>query len=179
MKSASGSAPVHKWRLSRTLRREVDYRPIENDDVKYAWAAYKKGGLAEMGFEKDLSPEQFKEAFERAVVSNCHAAWILRATTKNGLTPVGIVLGSWGPGGNYIVIVGMAWFPWVSKRNIVECMVGFLNKIRKEIPLQFYALREHKKLYEVCAIHSIVRRIGTSYTAIPGTWCAVFETRVG
>lgn len=179
MKLASDSdKPRNKWRLKKTLKRPVSYRPIEDDDVKYVWAAYKKGALASMGFDNpNLTEREFKATFEEIVVTKCPATWVLFASTHKGMTPVGVVFGSWAPNATYIIISGMCWFPWASKRNIVESMVNFLNGVRKEFMLVFYALPEHKRTYEVCAMHGIVRRVGTSYVAIPGKVAACFETR--
>lgn len=180
MKSDSGSAPqaIKKWRLKRTLNRQASYRPIEQEDIRFIWAAYKKGALASMGFaDESLTAEQFKSEFEKLVLDNFHGVWTLFAPTKKGSIPVGIVFAAWAPNALYMIVTGMCWFPWSSKRNKIEAMVGFLNGVRKELSLMFYALPEHKRLYEVCAMHGIVRRIGTSYSAIPDKASAVFETR--
>jgi len=176
-KSESASAPrARKWRLSQTLRRATDYRPIEDADIKYLWAAYKQGAFPDM--VPDLPPDQFKQQFEAIVLARFHAVWTLFANTRKGFIPVGVVFAAWAPNGPFLIVTGAVWLPWATKRNILECMVGFLNGVRKEFALQFYALPEHKRLYEVCQIHGTVRRIGTSYTAIPGKQCALFETRV-
>ena len=181
MKSASGSARQDsKWRLKRTLRRSASYRPIEDEDVKYAWAAYKKGALSPMGesFTQEMNAEDFKRLFEAFVVSNHHAAWTLLAPTAKGKIPVGIVLAAWAPNAPYMLVNGLCWFPWASKRNVIEAIVSFLNGVRKEHQLMFYALPEHKRTYEVCAMHGVIRRVGTSFVAFPGKQAAVFETRV-
>lgn len=180
MKSASDSVRQDsKWRLKRTLRRHVSYRPIEDEDVKYAWAAYRKGALAPMGeaFTKEMNADEFKKLFEMFVLSNHHAAWTLIAPTSKGNIPVGVVLAAWAPNAPYMIVNGLCWFPWASKRNVIEAIVGFLAGIRKEIQLMFYALPEHKRTYEVCAMHGVVRRVGTSFVAFPGKQAAVFETR--
>lgn len=169
--------PAAKWRLSRTLKRHIEYRPIEDGDLKYIWAAYKKGAFKEMGFRDNLTPEEFKIAFSDIVVSNCHMAWLLAANTNNGFIPVGVVLCAWAPGAAYLIVIGVSWMPWASKRNIIECMVGFFSKARKDHNFVGYALPEHKRMYEVCCMHGITRRVGTSYIAIPGKVAAVFETR--
>ena len=175
--SASSRRPS-KWRLSKTLKRNVSYRPIEDDDMKYVWAAYKKGALSTMNvFPPDLPADEFKRAFEEYVLGNFNAAWMLIAPTDKGQLPVGVVFAAWAPNAPYMIVTGMCWFPWASKRNHVEAMVCFLSGVRKEFALMFYALKEHKRLYEVCAMHGIVHRVGTSYTAIPGQSAAVFETK--
>lgn len=179
MKSASGSARQDsKWRLKRTLKRSASYRPIEDDDVKYAWAAYRKGALSPMGevFAQEMNAEQFRQSFEAFVVQNHHAAWTLLAPTSKGKIPVGIVLAAWAPNAPYLIVNGACWFPWASIRNRLEAMVCFLSGVRKEHQLVFYSLPEHKRMYEVCAMHGIVRRVGTSFVAVPGKQCAMFET---
>lgn len=180
MKSASVSVRQDsKWRLKRTLKRSASYRPIEDEDVKYAWAAYKKGALAPMGeaFTQEMNADQFRQLFEAFVVQNHHAAWTLLAPTGKGKIPVGIVLAAWAPNAPYLIVNGACWFPWASKRNIIETSVCFFAGVRKEHQLVFYALPEHKRAYEVCAMHGVIRRVGTSFVAIPGKQCAVFETR--
>lgn len=165
------------WRLSKTLKRDIEFRPIEDKDLKYIWAAYKSGGFKEMSFSDSLSPDEFRDAFCRAVTSNCQMGWILTANSKKGFIPVGVILASWAPLATHLVVVGISWMPWATKRNIVECCVGFFNGARKEYSFVGYALPEHKRMYEVCAMHGVMRRVGTSYIAIPGKHVAVFETR--
>lgn len=179
MKSESDSKPHHrKWRrnLKQTVRA-IDYRPIELEDVKYAWAAYKQGALREMGFRENMSPEEFRTAFSDKILNNCHAAWTIFGKTKRGFIPVGLVMAVWGAPGAFLTILGIAWMPWASKRNIVECTVGFFDGTRKEFSFMGYATHDHKKVYDVCRELGIMRRIGTSYTALPGSAAAVFETR--
>lgn len=127
-----------------------------------------------MGMPDNLSPEEFKSTVERQIVENCHAAWTLFDKSKK---PVGLVLAGWAPGGTYLVVIGATFMPWASKRNIIECIIAFLDGVRREFNLVFYALPEHKRMYEVAAMHGVVRRIGTSYSVIPGKHAAAFETR--
>lgn len=168
-----------KWRLKKTLKRAVSFRPIEDEDVKYAWAAYRKGALAAMGpaFTAEMSAEDFRKLFEAFVLMHHHAAWTLIAPTKNGVIPVGIVLAAWAPNAPFMIVNGCCWFPWASKRNILEASVSFFSGVRKEHQLMFYATDEHKRTYEVCAMHGIIRRVGTSFVAFEGKHAAVFETR--
>ena len=163
------------WRLSKTLGRQVEIRPIEGDDVKYAWAAYRKGELSAMGFVEGLEAPQFKDAFEAYVLLNARAAWTISAQTRNGFVPIGFVLGDWAPQGAFMMIIGIAWFPWASRRNIVEGTVAFFNSIRKEIGWMGFATREHKRIYDVCCMHGIMNRVGTSLRT--GQPIAVYEGR--
>lgn len=178
MKHERNVAP-QKWRLSRTLKRRVDVRPIEPDDLKYVWAAYKKGGLASMGEEfasPEMSNSEFDAAFEK-MADRCAEGWIVQAETRRGFMPIGLVLGGLAPMGAYLIICGIVWFPWASKRNIIEGAVSFFNSLRKQAPWMLYATDEHKRLYEVGCMHGIMRRVGTSMVVIPGRSAAVFEGR--
>src|SRR5690348_5299645 len=158
------------WRLTKTLARNVTFRPIEDADVKYAWAAYRLGKLDDIGFQKGLDAAQFKSEFERFVLGNAHAAWTI-ITGK----PVGFVLGTWGPFSAYMIISAIIWFPWATKRNIVEGAVSFFNWIRKEIPVMGFATDDHRPAYDMCCAHGIMSRVGTSHCM--GRKLAVFESR--
>lgn len=162
------------WRLSRTLKRVIEVRPIEDADVKFAWAAYRASGLPQFGFQSGLGAVEFKEAFEVFVLSNALSAWTISAFVKkrDQMMPIGIVTGQWCVG--IMVIAGIAWFPWASCRNIVEGTVEFFNRARKELKVMGFATQQHKLLYEACCAHGIMRRIGTSYDLL-GEGTAVFE----
>lgn len=165
------------WRLRKTLARRIEVRPIEASDVPYAWATYKKGGLAEFGFAETLTADQFKQAFEQTVMTQYPATWAVLADTPKGVIPVGFVFCSWAPLNAYLIIMGISWCPWATKRNILEGTVAFFNSVRKQVPWMGYANDKHKKLYEVCCMHGIMRRIGTSHVVFPDGPAAVFEGR--
>lgn len=173
-----------RWRLKKTLRRKLDFRPIEREDMRYVWAAYKKGALKSLG-EKfasgDMESGDFDIAFEAEIAANYHGAWTLFAETPRGFLPVGLVLGFYShpdPRFAPFMIVGdMIWFPWSSNRNRIESAVNFFNRIRHEIPMVEYADEQAKRFFEVIAQHGIVRRVGTSFNVYPGQSTAVFETR--
>ena len=153
--------PQSKWRLSRTLKRQINVRPIENEDVKYAFAAYRKGALG-AHFPEGLEPAAFKRAFEEFVLLNAHACWVVIAHSKlMGFAPIGFVLGGWAPQEVFMVIIGIVWFPWASKRNILEGTVAFVRSICS-LNWMGFASGEDKRVYDVCMAHGIMRRIGTS-----------------
>jgi hypothetical protein len=158
------------WRLSKTLARNVTFRPIEDSDVKYAWAAYRLGALPEMAFKQGLDAAAFKSAFEIYVLSNASAAWTIIADK-----PIGFIFGGWAPQNAYMIIIGIVWFPWASRRRIIEGTVTFFNRIRKELPYMGFASDEHKPLYDTCCAHGIMQRVGTSHSM--GKRLAVFEGR--
>jgi hypothetical protein len=170
------------WRLRKTLARKVECRPIEDEDMRFIWAAYKKGALATMGpdfADGQMDAVQFREKFENAVLENYHAGWTVFGETSRGMIPIGIAFGAWAPVGAYLIITGIAWFPWASKRNILEGTVAFFDALRNaKTPWVGYAKSNAKRLYEVCCMHSIMRRVGTSHIVFPGEPAAVFEGKV-
>lgn len=175
---------VNGWRLRKTLRRKTEFRPIEDADCKFAWAAYRKGALASMGerFAAGMTPEAFYAAFVDEVMTNyTGGAWTLSAETKRGFLPVGIVLAFFShpnPRLAPFMIVGdMIWMPWASPRNRIESAVGFFNAIRRDVPMVEYANDEAKPFFEMIAKHGIMRRVGTTFSVYPGQATAVFETR--
>ena len=159
----------------------MSFRPIEDEDIKYVWAAYKKGSLASMGpmfSEPNMTGNEFKQAFVDEVFARFHGAWVVFGSVpEKGNIPIGLVLGFYSHSAPFMTVGGIAWFPWATKRNIVEGTVGFFNKIRNEMPMMLYANEQQKRLYEVVAMHGIMRRVGTSMIALTGEPAAVFETR--
>jgi hypothetical protein len=174
-----------RWRLKKTLSRKLDYRPIEQEDIKYLWAAYKKGALASMGAEwgdPTLNADDFTLSFKAEVMANYAAAWTLFAGTPKGFLPVGVVLAFFShpnPRFSPFMIVGdMIWFPWASRRNRVEAAVHFFSKVRKEHALVTYAHgAETKRFFEMIAKHGVIQRIGTTFSVVSGQPVAMFETR--
>lgn len=149
--------------------------------MRWLFAAYKRGALAGMGgaFAKtDMDAATFKAAFEGEVMEKYHGAWTLFANTARGRSPVGVVFGVWAPlMANVMVVAGIAFFPWASRRNIVEATVAFFAGIRRTIHFIGFARPEHKRLYVVCCAHAVMRQTGTSYIVFPDKPAAVFETR--
>lgn len=173
-----------RWRLKRTLARRTESRPIEREDLKFVWAAYKKGCLASMGDgwgDDKMSSAEFNAAFEQEITSTYHGSWTLFAESRKGFIPVGLVLGFWShPNPRFapfMIIGDMIWFPWASARNRIESAVGFFHRIRSDIAMVEYARAEHKRFFEMICQHGIMRRIGTSFNVYPGESTAVFETR--
>lgn len=163
------------WRLSRTLKRASDVSPIEEEHIKYLWAAYKKGALSDIFDGTDLNARDFKNSLEDIVLSNFDAAWIISCNEDD--LPCGLVLGNWHPLKDDVMFISMiAWFPWATKRNIVEGTIRFLDDVRKELSLIGYASMEHKNLYDVAARHGVVRRVGTTHN-FKEEPVAIYETK--
>lgn len=158
----------------------MEFRPLEMEDVRYVWAAYKKGALENLGFDGDeMSAAEFKDAFAKKVLEDYDAAWTQFGTTSKGYIPVGLIFGFWphATKSPYMIVADMVWFPWATRRNVVESVVNFFNDMRKDIPMVEYARPEDKKLYETVCKHGIMRRVGTSHVVYPEIPATVFETR--
>lgn len=174
-----------KWRLKKTLARKLDFRPIEQEDMKFVWAAYQKGALGSMRDEwkePTLSAAEFTIEFQAEVIKNYSAAWTMFAQTPKGYLPVGIVLAFFShpnPRLSPFMIIGdMIWFPWASKRNQIESAVNFFAKVRKSHSLVEYARGPAtKRFFETIAKHGVMRRVGTTFNVYGGEAVAVFETR--
>lgn len=187
MKHERNIKAAPKWRLKRTRGRRLEFRPIEADDIKYAWAGYKKGALKDMAgpfADTGMTAEQFNETFQSVVTARYHGAWTLFAETKRGFLPVGMVFAFYShsePTFSPFMIVGdIAWFPWASARNKIESAVNFFEIIRHSIPMVDYAYgATNQRFFEMICQHSVMRRVGTTFNVVKGEPCAVYETRVG
>lgn len=171
--------PKPKWRLRKTLARKIDIRPMQPDDLKYIWAAYKKGALSPMGeafAETGMDAAAFNSAFESSV-EKFSEGWMICADTPKGFIPCGAVFGKFDQILPFMIVAGVVWFPWASRRNVIEGSVTFFHSVRKAYPTMLFATEQHKRLYEIVCMHGIMRRVGTSHVAFPGQQAAVFETR--
>jgi len=175
------------WRLRKTLARRLEFRPIEAEDVRYAYAAYKKGCLKDMAgpfSDTGMTAEEFGIQFHAIVPVRYHGAWTLFAETKRGFLPVGMVFAFHShadPALSPFMIIGdMPWFPWATPRNKIEAAVNFFNTIRATIPMVDYAHGDtNKRFFEMICQHGVMRRVGTTFSVVKGEGTAVFETRVG
>lgn len=165
------------WRLKKTLARRVTIRPIGDDDLKYLWAAYRKGTLETIFPKENMSSGEFRGAFD-TIASKFSEGWIIEADTSKGRLPAGAVFGKVDAVLPYMIVAGIVWFPWATNRNVLEGTVSFFNEMRRVMPCMGYAVDEHKRLYEVCCMHGIMRRVGTSRVVVPDRNAALFETRV-
>jgi hypothetical protein len=166
------------WRLRKTLARKLEFRPIENEDVRYVWAAYKVGAL-KSAFEDGLTADEFRSEFVKFILSRYDAAWALFAETKKGFIPAGLALGFWPHSAvqHFLIFNNFVWFPWASPRNRIESAVNFFSQVRHEIPMFGFAHPQDKAFCAALAKHGLLRRVGTSMNVFPGQSASVWETR--
>lgn len=183
MKWASDSVPSTKkphWKLSKTQERRLEFRPIEDEDVRYAWAAYKVGAL-KSAFDEGLSAEDFKVAFVELILSRYDAAWVLFAETRKGFIPAGLALGFWPHAAvsHFLIFNNFVWFPWATPRNRIESAVNFFSRMRHDLAMVGFARPQDRDFCTAMAKHGLLRRVGTSMNVFPGEPAAVWETRGG
>lgn len=184
MHGTKTAAPRQNWRLRKTLARRLEFRPVEREDMRYAYAAYKNGCLASMG-EKWASGEMdavaFAQAFEVELTTVYHGAWALLAETRKGFIPVGVVLAFYSHPdprfAPFMVVGDMVWFPWATARNKIESAVNFFNRVRSERPMVEYASEKNKRFFEMICQHGIMRRVGTMHNVYKDEATAVYETK--
>lgn len=169
-----------KYRLSRTLKRFVEFRPMEDEHLRYAYAAYKKGGLDALlapFTEHDMTPPEFRDAFINHAQLYYDDIWVFYANSlRREYEPVGFVGTSRTKVRQPVFIVDTIWFPWASPRNRVESMVNWLNERRKEDIVTEYAQMKDKAFFEHICRHGIMRRVGTKHNFYPDGNAAEFET---
>lgn len=167
--------PPIKWRKRQAFKRKTDFRPIEVDDVRYAWVVYKGGGFN--SFDEGLDPASFKVAFTSMVMQRFDAAWTLFANTKNGWAPAGIALGFYPhpEATRFLIMDTFVWFPWATPRNRIECAAKFFKEI--DVPMMGFSRKPDTGFFEVMAKLGLLRRVGTSVNVFPKEATAVWETK--
>ena len=153
-----------KSRLSRTLSRFIEYRPMTEQDLRFVYAAYKKGALAELGetfSDTSMTPPEFMSAFKEYGEKYFDEAVVFLAPYAGTYGPVGYIALTSSKIVRPIFIEEMVWFPWASPRNILESAVNFFNEARKSTTIHEYARMKDKKFFERICKHGIMRRIGS------------------
>lgn len=145
--------------------------------MRYFWAAYKQGALDEMHIVAGLDAQAFGDEIAQEIVTRYDGAWTMLAETPRGFLPVGAAFAHWaGIGAAWMLVDGVVWFPWASTRNKVESTVSFFRAIHYEVPMMGFARSRDRKMYEICADHGVMRRVGTSSNVFDGP-ATIFETR--
>ena len=163
-KSVAGSK--QQPRLYRTLKRNPEFRLLEEKDFKYLWAAYKKGAFGEI---KDITPKEFEIIVVNSL--NYDDVWILEEPI-----PIGIVMGSY-TAGPIEWIADVNWFPWATERQKLEHVVNFFNTMRKKRLLIWECKQKDKRFYEHIAKYGIIRRIGHFEGLIENEPVILWQTR--
>ena len=103
-------------------------RPFEEEDLKYLWAAYRKGAFEVLG---DISQEDFTNKFINKL-PEYHWAWLIEDKNPaypDGYGPIGLVLSYFD---GWEMEPHFHSFPWATPRNKVKAVVGFMQMARYE-----------------------------------------------
>jgi hypothetical protein len=154
-------------------------RLTDADDVKYIYAAWRLGAKPLDAIKCDNNPDTFTTAFADHVAQRYHVAYTLVATPPGKDTmPVGVVFGVKPFHGEPVLWIGdFLWFPWASKRNMLEAAVHFMNQMRKEQTLIGFAEPEVIPFFEHICRYGVTRRAGTFFDIFTEGPRAIFQTR--
>jgi hypothetical protein len=159
--SASLKSACVSRRLSRTLKRPgISFRPIEDEDVKYAGAAWKLGAFKGLNpvFDREMTPAEFRETFI-GIVQSVGAAWTVLADGPKGKRPIGFVFGI--AAGKVITLTRVVPMPWSTMRQRVQGFIAWLNAVRREYIVFEYARHSERRFWEHVCRYGAMRRVGT------------------
>lgn len=145
MKSGIGTK---KPRLSRRqiLKREPSFHLIQEEDLNYYWAAYRKDVFE---FPEDLTQEAFREQI--TVIAQSRPTYTLVAKDPIGVATVEYFNGFAWP--------STTWFPWATPREIVETSVHALQEGLRDTVLMF--ILEDARFCSQMAKYGLLTRAGT------------------
>ena len=153
MKSTSGQR--HKISRRRTLKRGAHYRSPRDADLKFLYAAYKKGVFEELqpGYDFDDFATIIIDDFE-------HGEYYIGVAPNNASaehTEIPVCLFSLlrrhqGLGEPHVI-----WFPWATDRNKIEIVLKFLTEMRRDMTLAIFAREEDAPFFERMKHYGVVK----------------------
>lgn len=157
LKSASGSRQSRaNPRLTRTLKRGASFRPFEEADLKYLWAAYRKGSFREL-FRDETTQQEFTALWTYMFERTDGGVWILESGK-----PVGFIgARDRSHGGHRVLEPHAQWFPWATPRQRLETIVKYVSEMRKTALLTIFSRMSDKDFYTHVCRYGIARRVGT------------------
>lgn len=149
--------------------------------MPYLWAAYRKKALTMHPiFEEDMDKDEFLQAIASYLDANNLEA--ISFFAGEDLKAVG--LGLLWVRGRVIQISDLIWYPWASKRQVIETFLNFINEIRstthpetgrKYMVLEF-AREEDQAFFDYICKYGVMRRVGTSYEIYENQRARIYET---
>lgn len=141
------------------------------------------GSFAGLLIAQDLDKSEFPQALMEYMEFNVLSAITFMA--GDDLRVIGV--GFFWPRGRILQTADLIWFPWASKRNVLESYLNFANEIRntthpesgnKYVVLEFCREEGEKFFTQMCR-YGVMRRVGTSHEVHPNEKTCVYETRSG
>lgn len=172
-------------KLSRLLKNNTSYEYAVEDHIPYFWAGYRVGAFDNLTpvFKNKLTNEEFADELDDYISTNNLTPFSLFGVVKGVPRIIGIAM--FWVRGRVMETSDIIWFPWASKRLILECYINFVNKIRKEefdktgknYMILEYAQEKDAKFFDHVCSYGIMRRVGTSYEIYQDAKCCVYESR--
>lgn len=144
---------------------------MNEDDLSWLYAAYKKGCFGPL-FAPDMQGPDFKADCVKMLMKWPHR-WVVRARYRGTreLHPIGLVVAT---SDMHRLSPHAIWFPWATRRNIVEGLLGFLRDATEAGWLVIIASGDkYRDFFTKLMRYGIVKRVGV----IPG-WFADQEAAV-
>jgi hypothetical protein len=155
-KSTSNSEPSRHERrkptpvLARALKRKPSSRPLVEDDLKWLWAAYRKGSFTDM--PEGMTTAEFRVALY-PVLGAADAAFVLVA----GEMPVGVVLARID---EHRLEPHAYWFSWATRRQKLEAALAFFSEWRKTFLIVVTAREESWPFFRHLVRYGVLRPLG-------------------
>lgn len=156
-KSASGSTrTTRKYLLSRLFKNdEITIRLLLEDDLKWLWASYKKGGfdnIIKNGLDRDAFVSQITTIFSMlstsyGIIDNDRMIGIVPVLNKRFDSEV-------------YQEVDISWFPWATPRQKITGAARVIIELRKKAPILVYVKGKYNKFVTHVAKYGIMRRVG-------------------
>ena len=145
---------------------------MDEGDLPYLWAAYRKGMFDRSVFPEGMARSAFVERLTDAL-SMRDEVYVGEAQTARGRIPVGVIVvnfyGGW-------TLPHVDWFPWSSDRNKLEVAARFIETMRRTREVVIVTSEIDVPFYERLAKYKIVRRAGTLHAGYgEGKKAAIFE----
>lgn len=135
--------------------RKPRVRRVVDSDMRWLWAAYRKGMWPEL-FHKGLTQNAFVEKMTE-VIGSVQYEWIIDAKGVDGTRPVGLILADSRAAGRAIE-PHVDWFPWATSRNCMEGSAAFLKHIGKRHKIFIYSDEPSIPFWERMIRYGILRR---------------------
>lgn len=154
-------------------------RLTDPDDMKYLYAAWRKGAKPLDVIQAENDPTKFLEAFTEHATPRYDVGYTLVAKPPGKeVMPVGLVFAIKPFFQQPVLWIGdFIWFPWASPRNKLETSVHFLNQMRKEWTVIGFAEPDVIPFFEHICRYGVSRRAGTLFDLFEEGPRGVFQTR--
>lgn len=183
MKSGSGFRQ-RKASLASWLSRNPSVSLSTANDLKYIWAAYKKGALATLGEDfhtPDFTPKELADLLDVYMEVNGVVFLTASAFSEGALKPVGLI-SVWSRQRIWQVNE-ISWFPWASARNKFECALKFFDQYRRtefshgrKYKILEFARSSERKFFEKMMDLGVLNRVGKVNDLYESEEAVLFET---